>query len=85
MFCTCGINILDTLSFSVKFHHYNFFCLSITFIRIWPQLLIEKKFETYYKFVNMNGIALQNLIPTLENCSQSCDYFDPLFIKQIKK
>ncbi len=45
----------------------------------------EKKSETYYKFVNMNAIVLQNTIPTLEICSKSCDYFDPLFIKQIKK
>lgn len=71
MFLTCVINILDPLSSSVKFHHYTFFCLSITFIRVWPQLLIEKKSETYYKFVNMNAIALQNLIPTLEDCSKS--------------
>jgi competence transcription factor ComK len=33
----------------------------------------------------MNAIAFQNLIPTLENSSKSCDHFDPLFIKQIKK
>jgi hypothetical protein len=56
-------------------------------IRIWPKLLIEtKKIENYYKFVNMNAMALQDLlVSTFKKCSKVCGCFNPLSIKQMNE
>jgi hypothetical protein len=48
---------------------------------VWVKLLIETKNEIYYKFINMNVMALQNLLVlTFENYSKMCGFFNPLFI-----
>jgi hypothetical protein len=56
-------------------------------IRVWPKLLSGKKqIGNYYKFVNMNAMALQDLlISTFKNCSKVCDCFNPLSIKQMNE
>jgi hypothetical protein len=44
----------------------------------------NQKNEKYYKFVNV--IALQDfLVLTFENCSKFYDYFNSLYVNQIKE
>jgi hypothetical protein len=46
----------------------------------------KKKGEKYYKFVNMNVMALQDLlVRTFKNCSKIHGFLNPLFINQIFK
>jgi hypothetical protein len=88
VFLTCVLKILNPLSLNVKLHHSKnlFFCLSTIVIKVWPQLLIKTKSRNYYKFVDMNLMAFQNLlIPTFKNCSKiMIDWIEYLLIKKIK-
>ncbi len=53
---------------------------------VWPQLLIETKKGNYFEFVNMNAMIFQDLLVlTFEKNSKHYDYFNPLYINQIKK
>jgi hypothetical protein len=84
---TCVSKIHGPLSLSVKLQHYRnyLFSLLITITKALPQILIETKKGYYYKFVNMNGIAFQDLLVlTFKNCSKMYDCFNPLFINKIK-
>jgi hypothetical protein len=89
MFLTCDHEILNPLSLNVMLHHYFlnlFFVSSNVITKVWPKLFIKTKNENYYKFVNINVMALQDLLVlTFENCSKTCGCFNPLSIKQIKK
>jgi uncharacterized membrane protein len=70
MLLSCVLDIPYPLSLNVKLHKKNIE-LSSTFIRIWPHIFIEIKNNNYYKFVDMNIMALQNpIIQTLRNCSK---------------
>jgi hypothetical protein len=80
MFLTYVLDIIDPLSLSVKLHHCNLFIyIRIIVIKVWPKLLIKKKMK-----INVSAF-LKFLVLTFENCSKFCGYFNPLFIKQIKK
>lgn len=88
MFLTCDHEIFDPLSLNVMLHHwkiYFYFGSSNVITRVWPKLFIKTKYENYCKFVNMNVMALQDLVLTFENCSKTCGCFNPLYIKQINK
>ncbi len=88
MFLTCDHEIFNPLSLNVMLHRWKFyfyFGSSNVITRVWPKLFIKTKYENYCKFVNMNVMALQDLVLTFENCSKTCGCFNPLYIKQINK
>jgi hypothetical protein len=74
MFITCVLKIPDPLSLSVKLQHCKIYLFSLltTITKVLPQILIETKKRYYYKFVNMNGMALQDLLVlTFKSCSKN--------------
>ncbi len=60
--------------------------LSIIVIKVCVKLLIETKKKKNYKFVDMNAMALQDLLVRIfENSSKKYGNLNPLSTKQIKR
>jgi len=60
--------------------------LTIIVIKVCVKLLIEKKKKKNYKFVDMNAMALQDLLVRIfENSSKKYGNLNPLSTKQIKR